>query len=294
MSKFSSLLKIFFLTIFLFFGLFSSQKLLNLTTNYFGPNANPVPDFTDATIPNVTELSVYGDYYFGFGDKTINPYLKIEVPLISEKVSLKVWAVPLEYYQVTDAIKDRRGMQKNSGFAAGDLYIQTRISLLNNKEKALNLILNATLKTASGSDYKNRRFFNTAGYYFDAELGKSFMLNNSFLNEIRLVTDAGFYSWDVQTPNLNVQDDALMYGLKIILKKKNISWENTISGYNGWIKRAPDYGDKPIVFASKLNFQAKKNKYFLQYQNGIKYFPFNQIRIGAIFPLESLTPDFFK
>ncbi|WP_417429461.1 hypothetical protein [Halpernia sp.] len=294
MLKISSFLKLFFLINLLFFSLFSSQKLLNLTTNYFGPNANPVPDFTDATIPKFTELSVYGDYYFGFGDKTVNPYLKIEIPLISEKVSLKIWAVPLEYYNVTDAIKTRRDMQKNSGFASGDVYVQTRISLLNNKEKNINLVINATLKTASGSDYKNRRFFNTAGYYFDAELGKSFLLKNSFLNEIRLVADAGFYSWDVQTPNLNVQDDALMYGFKLILKKKNVSLENTISGYNGWIKRASDYGDKPIVFATKLNFQDKKNKYFIQYQNGIRYFPFNQIRIGAVFSLESWTPNFFK
>ena len=120
------------------------------------------------------------------------------------------------------------------------------------------------------------------------------MLKQGFLNEIRLVADVGFFSWDVQTPNLNVQDDAFMYGLKVILNKKNISWENTFSGYSGWIKRVPDYGDKPIVFASKLNLKGKKNTYFVQYQNGIRYFPFNQIRIGAVFPLESLTPNFFK
>lgn len=294
MLKLSSILKIFLLINLLFFSKFSSQKLVSHTTNYFGPNANPVPDFTDATIPKFTEFSVYGDYYFGKGDQTVNPYLKIEIPLVSEKISMKIWAVPLEYFNVTDAIKNRRGMQKNSGFASGDIYVQTRISLLNNKEKNTNLILNATLKTASGSDFKNRRFFNTAGYYFDTEFGKSFMLKNNFLDEVRLVADAGFYSWDVQTPNLNVQDDCLMYGLKVILKKKNFSWENTISGYNGWIKRVPDYGDKPIVFASKLNFDGKKNKYFIQYQNGIRYFPFNQIRIGAVFALESLTPNFLK
>ena len=294
MLKISSFNKKFSILFLLFFGLFNSQKLVSHTTNYFGPNANPVPDFTDATIPEFTELSVYGDYYFGKGDQTVNPYLKVEIPLISEKVSLKVWAVPIEYYNVTDAIKERRGMQKNSGFASGDVYIQTRISLLKNEEKATSLILNATIKTASGNNYKDRRYFNTAGYYFDTEFGKSFALKNSFLNEIRLVADAGFYSWDVQTPNLNVQDDAFMYGLKLILKKKNLSWENTFSGYSGWIKRVPDYGDQPVVFASKLNLKSRKNTYFIQYQNGIRYFPFNQIRIGAIFSLESLTPNFFK
>lgn len=288
------LLSIFFITFFLFPYYLQSQTLIHHTTNYFGPNANPVPDFTDATIPANTEFSIYGDYYFGHGDQTVNPVLKIEIPLLPEKVSLKIWAVPLEYYKVTDEIKERRMMNKNSGTASGDFYVQTRIAILNEKNNKIAVILNATLKTASGSGFKNRRYFNTAGYYFDTEIGKSFAIPESFLNEIRLVANAGFYSWDVLTPNNNVQDDALMYGLKVILKKKNISWENTISGYNGWIKRAPDYGDQPIVFATKLNLKAKQNTYFAQYQYGVKYFPFNQIRIGAVFPLQALTPNFLK
>ncbi|WP_262149253.1 hypothetical protein [Chryseobacterium foetidum] len=44
-----------------------------------------------------------------------------------------------------------------------------------------------------------------------------------------------------------------MYGAKLILKHKNISWENTLSGYNGWITRVEDYGDRPVILASKLN-----------------------------------------
>lgn len=273
---------------------YQSQTLIQHTTNYFGPNANPVPEFTDATIPKTTELSVYGDYYFGFGDKTVNPYIKVEIPLLPEKISLKVWAVPLEYYEVTDKMRERRLMLKNSGVASGDLYVQTRISILNEKEKKVALILNATLKTASGSEFKNRRFFNTAGYYFDVEMGKSFFISESFLDEIRIVADAGFYSWDVLTPDNNVQDDAVMYGLKVIAKRKNISWENNISGYSGWINRAEDYGNKPLVWSSKLNLKAGKNTYFVQYQYGIKFFPFHQIRMGATFPLASLTPNFLK
>ncbi len=280
---------------FLFYStLFQSQVLIHHTTNYFGPNANPVPDFTDATIPKNTELSIYGDYYFGYGDQTINPQLKIEIPLLSEKISIKIWNVPVEYYKVDDAIKERRMMIENSGIATGDIYFQSRIGLVNELKKNISVILNATLKTASGSDFKNRRFFNTAGYYFDAEVGKSFQLTNQFLDEIRVVGNGGFYSWDVQTPNLNVQDDAIMFGLKLLLKKKNISWENTISGYYGWIKRVPDYGDQPIIYSTKLNYVGSKNTFFLQYQYGIQYFPFNQIRVGVIFPLKTLTPNFLK
>ncbi len=281
------------MSVFLCTQLFSSQVLIHHTTNYFGPNANPVPEFTDALIPQNTNVTLIGDYYFGHGDNTFSNNIKVEIPLIPEKVSVKVWKTLIEYYSVTDEIVSRRSMQKNNGFATGDFYIQTRIRILSEKKNSPSLVLNSTLKTASGSDFKNRRFFNTAGYYFDVELGKSFVFNDSFIDEIRLVSNLGFFSWDVQTPNINVQDDAVMYGLKFILKHKNISLENTFSGYEGWIKRVDDYGNKPMVFSSRLNFEVRKTLWFLQFQHGIKYFPFEQIRVGVQIPLEHLTPKFF-
>ncbi|KQK26719.1 hypothetical protein AR438_05605 [Chryseobacterium aquaticum] len=284
---------LYLLSAFLCTQLFSSQVLIHHTTNYFGPNANPVPEFTDALISQNTNVTLIGDYYFGHGDNTFSNNVKVEIPLIPEKVSVKVWKTLIEYYSVTDEIVSRRSMQKNNGFATGDFYIQTRIRILSEKKNSPSLVLNSTLKTASGSDFKNRRFFNTAGYYFDVELGKSFVFDDSFIDEIRLVSDFGFFSWDVQTPNINVQDDAVMYGLKFILKHKNISLENTFSGYGGWIKRVEDYGNKPMVFSSRLNFELRKTLWFLQFQRGIKYFPFEQIRVGVQIPLENLTPKFF-
>ena len=284
---------LYLLSAFLCTQLFSSQVLIHHTTNYFGPNANPVPEFTDALIPQNTNVTLIGDYYFGHGDNTFSNNIKVEIPLIPEKVSVKVLKTLIEYYSVTDEIVSRRSMQKNNGFATGDFYIQTRIRILSEKKNSPSLVLNSTLKTASGSDFKNRRFFNTAGYYFDVELGKSFVFDDSFIDEIRLVSDLGFFSWDVQTPNINVQDDAVMYGLKFILKHKNISLENTFSGYEGWIKRVEDYGNKPMVFSSRLNFEVRKTLWFLQFQHGIKYFPFEQIRVGVQILLEHLTPKFF-
>ncbi|OWK75017.1 hypothetical protein CBW16_06420 [Flavobacteriaceae bacterium JJC] len=278
----------------LFFGFTFSQTLIHHTTNWFGPNANPVPDFTDATIPENTQLSIYGDYYYGYGDNTETVYIKAEIPLIPQKVSVKVWSPVAEHYEVTDEIKEKRMMlEGNSGFANGDVYIQTRISLAKELKYRPSVILNSTLKTASGSGFKNRRFFNTAGYYFDTEIGKSFRFSKIYFDEIRVVGNFGFYSWDVQTPNSNVQDDAPMYGLKLILKKNNFGWENTFSGYNGWINRDPDYGNRPSIFASKINYYNRKNTYFIQYQHGVNDFPYNQIRIGATLNFDSLTPNFF-
>lgn len=286
--------KYLFVTLSFLTTVFCKAQLIHHTTNYFGPNANPVPEFTGALIPKETQLEVAGDYYFGFGDQTISNLLRAEVPLIPEKVSVKVWKTVIEHYSVTDEIVARRMMQKNSGLASGDFYVQTRVKVLSESEKRPAIVFNATLKTASGNDFENRRFFNTAGYYFDAEIGKSFIFENSFLNELRLSTDIGFFSWDVQTPDQNVQDDALMFGFKLMLRHKNLRWENTVSGYNGWIRRVEDYGDQPVVYASKLSWELRKLQIFGQFQYGIRYFPFNQIRIGVQIPLSRLTPDFNK
>ena len=74
-----------------FFSIFLILFSLNLNINaqsvkyspaWFGPNANPVPEFTDATIPSKTTISLMGDYYFGYGDETKNGYFKIEIPLV--------------------------------------------------------------------------------------------------------------------------------------------------------------------------------------------------------------------
>jgi hypothetical protein len=281
------------------------------STAWFGPNANPVPEFTDARIPAKTTISLMGDYYFGFGDQTKNGYFKIEIPLLPERVSLKVWSTIFENYQVSEELSAARGMNiidgritkgdkkyeirdgKTYGTANGDLYVQTRISLLKEKKIAPSIIFNVTLKTASGTNFPQRRYFDTPGYYFDLEAGKSIYTKSKFISEIRAVANTGFLCWE--TTN-STQDDATMYGGKLIIGNPTWKLENTLSGYWGWIHTnrnlSPlgDYGDAPMVYATKFSIRGGKIDYFAQYQYGIKDFPYHQIRVGVCFPIEKLTP----
>ena len=260
------------------------------SSSWFGPNANPVPEFTDATIPSKTTISLMGDYYFGHGDRTKNGYIKVDIPLLSERVSLKIWSAVLEHYQTTEEVMQNRGANTTSGSEVGDIYVQTRIRLWKEQKNRPEVILNSTLKTASAKSYATRRYFDTPGYYFDVEMGKSFFTKSSFISEIRLVADAGFLCWE--TTN-SAQDDAPMYGGKIILGNQDWKMENTLSGYWGW-KNLKDktYGDVPLVYSVKLIKQTKNLNYFAQYQYGIHDFPYNQIRVGVSFPLSKLTPKF--
>jgi len=265
------------------------------STAWFGPNANPVPEFTDATIPAKTTISLMGDYYFGFGDQTKNGYFKIELPLLPERVSFKIWTSLFETYKVTEQVSLERDMANGntSGRASGDFYVQTRISVLKEKKIAPAIILNSTLKTASGTNFDERRYFDTPGYYFDVEFGKSIFTKSKFISEIRGVANLGFMCWETTNSR---QNDAPMYGGKLIVGNKNWKLENTLSGYWGWMHTnshySPDYGDAPLVYAAKFSIMKSYMDYFAQYQYGIKDFPYHQIRIGISFPVEILTPKY--
>lgn len=270
-----------------------SGQIVKYSTAWFGPNANPVPEFTDARIPAKTTVSLMSDYYFGYGDETKNGYVKIEIPLVTERVSLKVWSTVLEHYKTSNEIMQQRGSTAASGNENGDLYVQTRISLFSEQKKRPSIIFNSTLKTASAKTNKTRRYFDTPGYYFDLEAGKSITTKSRFISEIRAVANMGFMCWETN----GKQDDAPMYGGKIIIGNPTWKLENTLSGYWGWIHTSkviniPDYGDTPLVYASKLNYKIGKIDYFAQYQYGIKDFPYHQTRVGISFPISKLTPKF--
>lgn len=261
---------------------------------WFGPNANPVPEFTDGRIPAKTTISLMGDYYFGYGDETKNGYFKIEIPLVAERVSFKIWSTVFEHYKVTPELSDYRQMNGNlSGKSNGDFYVQTRISLLKEKKYAPAIILNSTLKTASGTNFNERRYFDTPGYYFDVEFAKSVYTKWKFINELRAVGNLGFLCWETTGSR---QNDAPMYGAKIIAGNQNWKLDNTLSGYWGWMHTSAtygaDYGDAPLVYAAKLTIMRSKMDYFAQYQYGINDFPYHQLRLGISFPIEKLTPKF--
>ncbi len=264
------------------------------STAWFGPNANPVPEFTDARIPVNTTLCIMGDYYFGFGDETKNGYIKAEIPLLPERISLKLWTSLFENYQVSNIVSNQRNMNEiTSGYASGDIYVQTRILLLKEKKYLPDIILNSTLKTASGTNFPQRRYFDTSGYYFDIEAGKSIYTNNNFVNEIRAVVNYGFLCWETTE---STQNDAPIYGGKVIIGNKIWKLENTLSGYNGWMHSNSlysfDYGDNPLVYRLKLSISTNKITYFGQYQYGITDFPYHQIRLGISFTIEKLTPKY--
>jgi hypothetical protein len=265
----------------------SVGQTVNYSSSYFGPNAFPVPEFTDATIAGFTTINVSWNYYSGFGDQTLNPALKVEIPLIPSKVSFKIWGTAFEYYNTTITIRDKRASTEETpeGVANGDIYIQTRILLLKEQTKRPSIVLNSTLKTASGNNFNERRYFDTPGYYFDLEMGKTVYSGTSFLKKVRLVLNVGFLCWETTNSE---QNDAPLYGTKLIFGTENLELENSITGYSGWMNN----GDKPLVYSIQLMKKSDKVKVYSQYQYGIRDFPYHHFKLGISLSISALTPKY--
>ncbi|GHT13672.1 hypothetical protein AGMMS4956_10220 [Bacteroidia bacterium] len=254
---------------------------------HFGPNANPVPVFADATIPAYTSLTLTADHFFGYGDRTLNGHLTIEVPFVAERVSLKVWTPFAEAFEVSQNVYNQRDMQNGSRsgmLPIGDIYVQTRMSILREKQYLPAIVLNATLKTAAVDNNLHRRYFDTPGYYFDVEIGKSFHFNSLIINELRLVADLGFICWET----IGRQDDAPMYGGSVVLGNKWLSIANTLAGYAGWMGN----GDTPLVYTTQWVWKGSRISYLVEYQYGIKDFPYHHIAAGVMLSIPALTPSY--
>jgi len=264
-----------------------AQNTVNYSPAFFGPNADPVAEFTGARIPKYTTFEVSGDYFYGYGDRTVNPEAKVEIPLLSQRISLKVWIPLWERYSVTQALYDERQMEGNltGTTTGGDFYVQTRILALAEKKYLPAVVINATIKTASGEQFPERRYFNTPGYYFDAEIAKSFSLNNKIVSNIRVGTDWGFLCWETTNSR---QDDAFMYGGTIILSNKALELDNTIAGYDGRLKD----GDMPFVYSAKLIGNRKNLFAFIQYKYGIRDWHYQELQLGVGVKIKALTPKF--
>lgn len=266
------------------------SQLVYYSPAWFGPNANPVPESSNGKINKFTSISLSGNYYFGFGDETKNFSVKAEVPLLAEKVSLSVWTTLPETYKVTPELALLRNMQQTEGTAKGDIYVQTKFLILEEKTFLPRILGRISLKTAAGDNMVNRRFFDTPGYYFDFELLKKMYTNKTQDLEISTILNLGFMSWET---NNSVQNDAPLYGFNLLLTNEKYTLENSLSGYYGWMSiKKPMYGDRPLVYTGKLNYQAKKTKYYLQYQYGIKDFPYHHLAVGTEINLEKLTPHY--
>lgn len=256
-----------------------------MSTDYFGPNAQPIPDMLDGTISKDLRIEIAGDYYVGFrGDHTKNIFARVYIPLYNDRINLSLWMPVIEWYTNTEESISKaypKAKVPTSGYGFGDVYITTDIHLLKQKKICPDVALRAGIRTASGSGIYTARYFDSPGYFFDASFAKSIFFKRNFFQELRFVGSGGFYCW--QTNNFR-QNDATMYGAQIKLRTRYFSFSETWSGYSGW----EYYGDCPESLKTNVTFHIRAWEPFLAYQYGLHDYPYHQFRVGVAYQINIL------
>lgn len=264
------------------------RETTGIAPAYFGPNAFPVPEMLDGRVQKQLRAEIAGDGYLGFqGDKTADAFARVFIPLFTDRVNLTVWMPVMEWYEMTpermatcrvpDSLAHR-------GSGAGDAYFSTDIQILRDKKWTPDIALRAACKSASGGQYELARHYDCPGYFMDLSVGKSWYLGEKQEAkgvELRVAGSAGFLCW--QTDN-GRQNDAVMYGLQLLIKSQYVSLRTTYSGYVGW----ENDGDKPMIIKGRLSGHAKQFEPYVEYQYGIKDYPFHMLRVGLAYSLDIL------
>lgn len=255
------------------------SRYIITSPKFLGPNALPVPEIKNGKISEDFNLKMAFERHSSQGDKTSNLFSNIFIPIQKNKVGLNIFVVPIEYYNLDTITRDeRRARQRDAkGFAHGDIYFGTHIQVLEKHDFLPDILLNIAFRTASGSKLSDARYTDTPGYYFDVSAGKSYSINNSFIESVRPHLMMGFYVWQTYLTDY-FQNDAFLYGIGVDLNFENFSISNAFGGYNGYINN----GDNPNVYRFTLSSKLiSRINYEIRFQQGFTDFKYSTLRVGC-------------
>lgn len=258
------------------------RNWLVISPAFLGPNALPVPELKKGLLEGNTELELTVSNHFYSGDPTQDISGRVYIPFAGNKIAIEMYGVLLEHYSYTTEIRDERFSRDKDGkgYAIGDFYFSTLIQLFKDRTFP-NTMFRAILKTASGTNFEGARFADTPGYSFDFSFSKD--LGSSETTLIRPHMMLGFYSWQTND-ELNLQNDALLYGTGIDFEKNNWRFTPSWSGYFGY----KNNGDRPMQLNFELRKEYNKRAISIKYQHGLHDWLYKTIRFSFIWKLNGI------
>lgn len=261
-------------------GMPSWRSFIHITPGYLGPNALPVPEIKKGVVQPGKSLEVGLDMHFRTGDPTQNIFARYYRSFADNKIAIELYGVVLEHYAMSDSIRDERVARDydGKGIAVGDLYFSTQIQLVKDR-RFPDMMLRMTGRTASGGHLDAARYSDSPGYFFDLSISREYACKNQNLT-FKPYASLGFYSWQTND-DMNLQNDALLYGAGTEHLWKSWSVSNSISGYVGYKHER----DRPMVYTLDLNRKLKKNSIRFQYLCGLNDWTYQTFKFSYIFNL---------
>ena len=262
-------------------GMPSWRTFIHITPGYLGPNALPVPEMKKGVVAAGSNLEFGLDLHFKEGDPTQNIFGKYYRSFADNKIAIELYGVVAEHYAMTDSVRDERAARDfdGKGIAIGDLYFSTLIQLSKGR-KFPDTMARMVGRTASGGHLDAARYSDSPGYFFDFSFSKEYACKKEQMSFVPYAS-FGFYSWQTND-DMNLQNDAFMYGAGADLKWSKWTVSNSLSGYSGYKKER----DRPMVYTFDLNHQLKNHTLRLQYLHGIRDWTYNTVKFSVIFSLK--------
>lgn len=256
------------------------RMMIHITPGYLGPNALPVPEIKKGIVVQGNNLEFGMDMHFRTGDPTQNISGKYYRSFADNKIAIEVWGVMLEHYAMSDTVRDERIARDKDGkgIAVGDLYFATMIQLVKDR-KFPDTMLRMAGRTASGGHLDAARYSDSPGYFFDLSFSKSYPSAGGQM-AVRPYATLGFYSWQTND-ELNLQNDALLYGAGAECKWSAWTLSNTLGGYSGYKHER----DRPMVYTFDLVHKLKRNAVRFQYLCGIRDWTYQTFKFSYIINL---------
>ena len=242
------------------------MKYLQYSSRYFGPNAFPMPELRSGRIETRIEAELRGEYHAYEGDRTKDIYLRLFVPIAEGRAGVEVSYIIYEYYNMKrETVEERHaaGTSWRNG-AHGDVIVSSLYQVLSN-EKWVDIMVEASIKTASGNRLADARYTDAASYWFNMNIGRNLYKSANKSTSVRLQGLAGFYCW-MTNDLIHRQNDAIVYSAGISATHRNFSATADIAGIYGY----KNNGDRPMQLRAKLNYEYKKNILSLRYKHGMK------------------------
>lgn len=257
------------------------RNWIRMSPGYLGPNALPVPEVKKGVIQPGANLEFGLDLHFRTGDPTRDIFAKYYRAFAGNKIAVELYGVVGEYYAMSEAVRDERVARDfdGKGVANGDLYFATLIQLVKDR-KFPDTMVRMAGRTASGSRIEGARYTDSPGYYFDFSFSKAYPGSAGKITFLPFAS-FGFYSWQTND-ELNLQNDAFMYGLGADLKLPGWSVSNSLSGYSGYKHER----DRPMVYTFDVNRSLKNKTVRLQYLHGLRDWTYRTVKLSLIFNLK--------
>lgn len=261
-------------------GMRDWRGMMHITPGYLGPNALPVPEMKKGIISPGETIELSADFHFRPGDPTQNIWAKYYRAFAEDRIAIEFYGVLLEHYAMSDSIRDERIARDydGKGFSLGDFYFTTLVQLIKDK-KFPDTMLRLAGRTASGGQLEAARYSDSPGYFIDISFSKEYTGAREKVF-FRPYTSMGFYSWQTND-DLNLQNDAFLYGVGADVRGSRWLISNSLSGYSGYKKER----DRPMVYTFDLNRSFKKHTLRFQYLVGLRDWTYQTVKLSAIWNL---------